>query len=58
MCVYWYFAEHFLELSYHFFSKSKGRILDKMRVSFKDQKKSLNQRTKKSLIVKELKKVS
>ena len=30
------FAEHFLELSYSFSSKSKGRILDEMRVSFKD----------------------
>ena len=34
MCVHWYFAEHFPELSYRFFSKSKGRILDKLRVSF------------------------
>ena len=35
MCVHWYFAEHFSELSCPFFSKSKGRILDELRVSFK-----------------------
>ena len=35
MCVHWYFAEYFLELSCPFFSKSKGRILDELRVSFK-----------------------
>ena len=35
MCVHWYFAEHFSELSYRFFSKTKGRILDELRVSFK-----------------------
>ena len=34
MCVHWYFAEYFLELSCPFFSKSKGRILDELRVSF------------------------
>ena len=26
--VHWYFLERFLELSYHLFSKSKGKILD------------------------------
>ena len=35
MCVHWYFAEHFSELSYRSFSKSNGRILDELRVSFK-----------------------
>ena len=35
MCVHWYLAEHFSKLSYRFFSKSKGRILDELRVSFK-----------------------
>ena len=35
MCVHWYFVEHFAELSYRFFSKSKGRILDELRVSIK-----------------------
>ena len=35
MCVNWYFTKYFLELSYHFFSKSKGRILDEWHVSFK-----------------------
>ena len=34
MYVHWYFAEHFSELSCPFFSKSKGRILDELRVSF------------------------
>ena len=32
-CVNLYFTKHFLELSYHFFSISKGRILDELRVS-------------------------
>ena len=27
MCVHWYFAKHFPELSYHFLTRSKGRIL-------------------------------
>ena len=35
MCVHWYFAEHFSELSYFFFSKPEGCILDELRVSFK-----------------------
>ena len=34
MCVRWYFAEHFSELSYRFLSKYKGRILDELRVPF------------------------
>ena len=38
MRAHWYFAEHFSELSYCFFSKSKGRFLDELRVSFKEQK--------------------
>ena len=33
-CVHWYFTKKFLELSFHFFSKSKGRILDELRFSF------------------------
>ena len=37
MCVHWYFAEHFSELSYRFFSKSKGRILDELHLAFKAQ---------------------
>ena len=36
MCVNWYFAKHFSDLSYHFFSKSKGRIFNELRVSFKE----------------------
>ena len=35
MCVHWYFAEHFSDLSYRFFSKSKVRILGELRVLFK-----------------------
>ena len=35
MCVHWYLVKHFLELSYHFFSKSEGRIFNELRVSFK-----------------------
>ena len=35
MCVHWYFAEHFSELNCPFFSNSKGRILDELRVPFK-----------------------
>ena len=35
MCVYWYFQGHFSELSYGFLSKSKGRVLDELRVPFK-----------------------
>ena len=31
--VQWYFTKHFLELTYHFSSKSKGRILDELCVS-------------------------
>ena len=38
MRAHWYFAEHFSELSYCFFSKSKGRFLDELCVSFKEQK--------------------
>ena len=34
MYVNWYFAEHFSDLSYRFFWKSKSRILDELRVSF------------------------
>ena len=34
MCVHRYFVEHFSELYYRFISKSKGRILDELRVSF------------------------
>ena len=35
-CVHWSFTKHFSELSFHFFSsKSKGRILDELRISFK-----------------------
>ena len=34
MCVHWYFTKYFSELSYHFFSKSSGRSLDKLCVSF------------------------
>ena len=30
MCPHWYFTKHFLELSFHFFSKSKGRILHEL----------------------------
>ena len=29
MCVHWYFAKHFLELSYHFLSKSNACIFKK-----------------------------
>ena len=32
-CVHWYFTKHFLGLSYHFFSKSKGCILGELCVS-------------------------
>ena len=35
MCAHWYFAKHFSELSYMFSSKSRGRILDELRVSCK-----------------------
>ena len=35
MCVHWYFGEHFSELNCPFFSKSKGHILDELRVPFK-----------------------
>ena len=42
MCVHWYFAEHFSELSYRFFSKSKGRILDELRLPFKAQNVAFN----------------
>ena len=38
MCVHWYLAKHFLELTYHFFSKSEGRVFNELRVSFKSQK--------------------
>ena len=38
MCVHWYFTEHFSELRYRFFSKSKGRFFDELRVSFKEKK--------------------
>ena len=34
MCIHWYFAKHFPELSYHFLTKSKGRIFNELRVSF------------------------
>ena len=34
MCFYWYYAEHFSELSYRFFLQPKGHILDELRVSF------------------------
>ena len=34
MCVHWYFAKHFPELSYHFLTRSKGRIFNELRVSF------------------------
>ena len=37
MCVHWYSAEHFLELSYRWCSKSKGPIYDELRVSFKNR---------------------
>ena len=33
MYVPWYFAKHFSDLSYRFFLKSKGCILDELRVS-------------------------
>ena len=36
MCVHWYFAGHFSELRYIFFSKSRGPILDELRVSCKN----------------------
>ena len=36
MCVHWHFAEHFSELCYRFSSKSKDRILDELRVFFKN----------------------
>ena len=32
---HWYFTKPFSELSCHFLSKSKGGILDELRVSFK-----------------------
>ena len=35
MCVHWYFAKHFLELSYCLFSKFKNCILDKLDILFK-----------------------
>ena len=38
ICVHWYFAEHFSELSYRLFSRYKGRILDELRVSFNVKK--------------------
>ena len=34
MCVHWYSAVQSSELNYHFFSKSKGRIVNALRVSF------------------------
>ena len=37
-CVHWYFAKQFLELSYHFFSKSKSRIFNELHVSVKVKK--------------------
>ena len=37
--VHWYFGKHFSELSYHFFSKSKGRILDGLGIPFNHIKK-------------------
>ena len=37
MCVHWHFEEHFSELSYRFFSESKSRILDELRIPFKEQ---------------------
>ena len=37
MCVHWYFAKHFLELSYHFLSKSNACIFNELRVSFKER---------------------
>ena len=37
--VYWYFPEYFLALSHHFFSKSKDRVLGKLRVSFNQLQK-------------------
>ena len=40
-CVHWYFTIHFSELSYQFFSKSKGHILDKFHISFKDKIRKL-----------------
>ena len=38
MCAYWYFAEHFSDLSYRVFPKYKGRILDELGVSFNVKK--------------------
>ena len=38
MCVHWYFAEHFSDLSYRVFPKYKGRILDELGVSFNVKK--------------------
>ena len=35
MCAHWYITKHFSELSCLFFSKSKGRILDELCISFK-----------------------
>ena len=34
MCVHWYSAVQSSELNYHFFSKSKCRIVNALRVSF------------------------
>ena len=34
MCVHCYFADHFSELKNRIFSKSKGRILAELQLSF------------------------
>ena len=44
MFVYQHFTKHFSELRYHFFSKSKGRILDELHVSFKQGNSSSRQK--------------
>ena len=37
MCVHWYFAEHYSELSYCFLLNSKGCIFNELRASFKNE---------------------